>query len=279
MMKIGIVILNYLAYQDTIECVESILLQSFQNFEVVVVENGSDNDSLLRLQERFGNDNKISILSTGKNIGFAKGNNAGIAFLKEKGIYKVLVINGDTVIEQTDYLKQLQQIKYDETVGMVGTRIITKDKFNQNTTRVIFKNAFDVTFFNLYKILSLFRKKQQADSQSIETTHLLDLSERQLHGAAILFTENYLYQYIGFYPDTFLYVEEDLLAAICRKLSFKQLYISELSIYHKEDKSSDMAWSRSERHAVKRKFINESLKELKKVYQMSSDELKAVMKG
>ena len=40
-----------------------------------------------------------------------------------------------------------------------------------------------------------------------------------------------------------------------------------------------MAWSRSERHAVKRKFINESLKELKKVYQMSSDELKAVMKG
>lgn len=278
-MKIGIVVLNYLAYQDTFECVDSILLQTLQNFEIVIVENGSNNESMLMLQKRFKDEERVSIVSTGINIGFAKGNNVGIAFLKNKSIYKILVINGDTILEEQDYLEKLCNLHYDETVGMIGTKIISKDGFNQNTTQVIFRKASDVTFFNIYKLVSLFRPKKKYSYQCRDETCLLDLSKEQLHGAAILFTENYLRKYIGFYPYTFLYVEEDLLAAICRKISFQQMYVSEISIYHKEDKSSDMAWSFPKRKAMKRKFINKSLKELKKVFKMPNDKLKAIMKG
>lgn len=43
--KVAIVILNYMNYQETMSCVESALQQKNVKFHIVVVDNGSSNDS------------------------------------------------------------------------------------------------------------------------------------------------------------------------------------------------------------------------------------------
>ena len=55
MQKLGIVILNYLNYKDTIECVNSILNMGYPVEGIVIVDNHSENDSFKILKTNTGN--------------------------------------------------------------------------------------------------------------------------------------------------------------------------------------------------------------------------------
>ncbi|HEV0331240.1 TPA: glycosyltransferase family 2 protein, partial [Streptococcus pneumoniae] len=80
--KIGIVILNYLNWEDTLECINSLRSQSDQDFEAVIVENGSPNESVSRIRDYIKNDKNIHICVVDNNLGYANGNNMGILYLK-----------------------------------------------------------------------------------------------------------------------------------------------------------------------------------------------------
>jgi GT2 family glycosyltransferase len=294
-MTIGIVILNYLAYEDTIECIESIKHQSLQDYQIVVVDNSSSNESFNVLQGKFGNEEKINIIQTTENIGFAKGNNFGIAFLKKKQIQNILVINGDTILSDDHYLATLATVTMDKTIGMIGTKIISRDGRNQNTLPVtlthqsiLTKNLIIVFIMELAartRLIDLVQRlrKESAEGQSSEqtapfstSTKTLDPNAEMLHGAAIFFTENYLKDYIGFYPETFLYYEEEFLALICRRLGFKQLYMPEISIDHKEDASSDKLMNGNKRKALlfKLHIIKKNIGLMKQALRLSENEIR-----
>ena len=59
MEKVAIVILNYLNYKDTIECIESIKNQTYGNLETIVVENGSTNESWKLIEDKYKGIEKI----------------------------------------------------------------------------------------------------------------------------------------------------------------------------------------------------------------------------
>ena len=44
--KVAVIILNYNGWQDTIECLESVLRNDYPNYQVIVVDNGSPNNSM-----------------------------------------------------------------------------------------------------------------------------------------------------------------------------------------------------------------------------------------
>src|SRR4051812_48555304 len=90
-----IVLLNWNGWQDTLECMRSLYRMEYQNWHIVVVDNGSSNDSVERLKEIFP---EVSIMETKKNLGFAAGNNVGIRdALANKADY-VFVLNNDTTV-------------------------------------------------------------------------------------------------------------------------------------------------------------------------------------
>ena len=51
MPKVGIVISNYNGWQDTLVCLESLQKQTFQNFEIILIDDASPNDSVSQLQQ------------------------------------------------------------------------------------------------------------------------------------------------------------------------------------------------------------------------------------
>lgn len=298
-MKIGIVILNYLAYEDTIECVKSIEKQTYQTYEVVIVDNNSSNDSYEVLKKSFKGNHKVTVLKTEENIGFAKGNNFGITYLKSKGIYNALVINGDTIFYQEDYLERLSNLAFSKEVAMIGGQIISRDHHNQNTLPVslrlkkdLQRNRWTIFLLNIiYKFhlnTILAKLKQTKTGEKVvypeipaeDRVRILNPNKEMLHGAALFFTENYLRNYQGFYPETFLYYEEEFLALICRKLGFKQLYTDALSIYHKEDASSDLLMDYNRRKSVlfKIRIIRENIRLMAPVINMSTSDLKKRMR-
>lgn len=297
-MRIGIVILNFLAYKDTIECVTSIGEQTYQSYEIVIVDNNSSNGSYEILRERFKNESNITVINTNENLGFAKGNNIGISNLKDRGIYNVLVINGDTVFHQKEYLERLSQLKLENNIAIVGGRIISKDRINQNTLKVsllnqsnLFVKRMELAILKLIYVCRMDRffikfkrknKNKQIGNAPIENgIKVLDPNKEMLHGAALFFTEIYLKDYVGFYPKTFLYYEEDFLALICRKLNFREAYVDELSIYHKEDASSDLLLGNNHRKAILFKIgiIKRNITLMSEALDLSPEKLKNILKG
>ena len=100
MKKTIIIILNWHGAGDTIACLESLSVVE-GNFHVVVVDNGSSDDSVTRIGQWIDSDrNNISVelLPLDKNYGFAMGNNKGIAYARKYNPDYYLLLNNDTEV-------------------------------------------------------------------------------------------------------------------------------------------------------------------------------------
>ena len=290
MKKLGIVILNYLNFNDTIECVESLDNQKNKNFEVVIVDNHSKNSSYENLEERYNQVENIHLMKTTKNLGYAKGNNVGIQFCKEQlGIQNVLVVNNDVVFTDENYIDFLLSYDIGETIGAVGTVITGSDGLNQNpnytptTKKRLIK---DVIYFSLEKwgVLKYYTnlKVKTKENPNTEKNNEIANKEEQsndgkyfLHGSAIFLTENYLSQVDGFYPETFLYYEENILAILMDKLQLKMIYTDKANIFHKEDQSSAMSFGNNDK--IFKQYLIESIKIATKVKFSSLSKIKKIM--
>ncbi len=72
--RVYIVLLNWNGWQDTLECMRSLEQLEYENWHAVIVDNGSTDDSVERINEVFP---ELKILETHTNLGFAAGNNVG----------------------------------------------------------------------------------------------------------------------------------------------------------------------------------------------------------
>jgi len=126
---LSIIILNYKGWQDTIDCLISLNRQSFKDFHIILIDNGSGDDSYDKIQEwltknRFytfleHDNNKeevfnpsantdIFLIKCGQNHGFAKGNNIGIGFSKYLETKYCLLLNNDTTLDKNAILKLVE---------------------------------------------------------------------------------------------------------------------------------------------------------------------------
>lgn len=94
--KVAIVIVVWNGLNDTIECLDSLREDSYPNKEIVIVDNGSTDGSAEAIRERFP---EVTVIATGKNLGFTGGNNAGIRYAIDHGADYVYLLNNDTTVE------------------------------------------------------------------------------------------------------------------------------------------------------------------------------------
>ena len=93
---VAIVILNWNGRDDTLACLASVAGMTYPNFRVIVVDNGSADDSVAAIRSAFPD---VEIIETGRNLGFAGGNNVGIRHALERGADYILLLNNDTEVD------------------------------------------------------------------------------------------------------------------------------------------------------------------------------------
>ena len=93
---IHIVILNWNGRDDTLACLETVEKIDYPNFEVIVADNGSSDDSIDAIRQRFP---KVRIIENHANLGFAAGNNSAIAHALDAGAAFIFLLNNDTVVD------------------------------------------------------------------------------------------------------------------------------------------------------------------------------------
>src|SRR3989344_1534929 len=117
--KVSIIILNWNGVDDTIECLESLKKITYKNYEVVVVDNGSEGDDVKILKKKYGK--YIRIIENKENLGFAEGNNIAIRKVMEENKSKyVLLLNNDTVVDKKFLDELVKTGESDEKIGIVG---------------------------------------------------------------------------------------------------------------------------------------------------------------
>ena len=118
--KVAIVILNWNSYEDTKECLDSLEDVTYPNYEIIIVDNGSTDGSVARLEMAFP---QHKFIRSEENLGFAGGNNIGIKYALAQGVNYVLLLNNDTIVSPGFLTEMVKTAEEDQTIGLVGGKI------------------------------------------------------------------------------------------------------------------------------------------------------------
>lgn len=119
--KVEIIIVNFNGFSDTVECLESLENINYDNYGIIVVDNGSTEKPTIQ-QQNYISANSFYI-ETGSNLGFSGGNNIGIEKAKELRADYVLLLNNDTIVEPDFLAYMVAAAECHDNVGMIGGRI------------------------------------------------------------------------------------------------------------------------------------------------------------
>jgi len=119
--SVGIIILNWNSYDVTARCLESFSQVDYSNYEVILVDNGSSDDSGNKLLEGFP---WITLLKNDKNLGFTGGNNTGIRYAVERKLDYIMLLNNDTVVTEKFLTVLIDSIKSDPKIGAIQPKIL-----------------------------------------------------------------------------------------------------------------------------------------------------------
>lgn len=217
-----IIIINYNNYQDTIECIGSLEKISYKNFEILIIDNNSSNDSINKIKASF---NKYETIQLKDNLGFAGGNNVGIKKAMEDDADFILLLNNDTIVE-TNFLDEMINSFYNnaKNVGIVGPKIYSY--YNKQLS----EDTGNIDFFKFTTNNNSYNKNKNKYELGQEVNFI--------SGCCMLIKKE-VFDTVGFLPEEyFMYYEDTDFCTKALEKEFKILYNPKALIYHKESSST-----------------------------------------
>ncbi|WP_035795832.1 glycosyltransferase family 2 protein [Clostridium akagii] len=243
MIYVSIIIVNYNTRQLIVDCINSIIKNTLEiNYEIIVVDNNSADDSCDYIKKQFP---KVILIENNDNVGFGRANNIGAT--RSKGKY-VLFLNSDTVLDNdavSYFYKYFESFGQAKNIGALGSwlrdskGVVIHSYSTFPSMRAILKERFKVVIKNLifYSYLKKFRSVKQNCNENKQRTNLGIKKVDYITGAD-LFMEKELFKALGgFNRRFFMYFEETELQFRLNNLNKNRYIISEPKIIHLEGKS------------------------------------------
>lgn len=115
-----IIILNYNNYYYTKNCLASLYNLSYSNYKIIVVDDCSKDDSVIRLKKDYPN---TILIQNSKNLNYCASFNVGVKAALKRNAEYVFFVNNDTKKFSVNYLDAvLKTFESNEKVGMVGSK-------------------------------------------------------------------------------------------------------------------------------------------------------------
>lgn len=269
-MKIAYVVLHYNNAVVTTKCLNYLLNIMGDNSAAVVVDNYSQNDSLNEIKIAIGNNNKIYYISNSQNLGFARGNNLGYQYAREKlDADCIIVMNNDIFIKDYEFENKLCSDCRGNKYSIIAPDVVTLSEKHQNPFRYERIRTFKLfkSMISQYAYAFLFRLgfmipgvvKKYHNTAGVGNVKVCECIENIVpHGSCVIFTPNYIRkESFAFVPATFFYGEEDLLYDYAAYRNHKTVYVPNIQVVHAE-KQSTKSVSKSERTVLQFRAINKA---------------------
>ena len=221
-MDLSIIIVSYNTSQITKDCIESALF-SLENskieYEIIVIDNDSSDDSVEQLRLLKTKHKQIQLIESDKNAGFGPANNLGIK--KAKGEY-ILLLNSDTIVLKDAVEKLLEFAKNNSQAHFVGGKLLNKDMTPQPSAAPFY--SLPVVFAALFLKGDYWGLTRNSPSKTRKVGWV--------SGACILAKKASFEKLGGFDEDVFLYMEEVDLLYRANKLGFNTYFFPDAQFIH-----------------------------------------------
>jgi len=209
---VSIIILNYNAGDLLTDCVDSILHTNYPNYEVIVVDNASKDDSHQKCKEKFPS---VTLIENSENLGYCEGNNVGIR--NAKGDF-VVILNPDTLVDP-DWLRELIAAYRKYGDGLYQPKFLTTTDH-----RILMSTGNMIQLFGF----GYSRGKGQVDTGFFDKIEQIGYAS-----GTCLFTSNEIITSLGQF-DSFLFAYHDDLDLGWRALlqGIKSYYVPTSIVYH-----------------------------------------------
>ena len=213
---ISVIVLNYNGRHLLEECLESLFTQTCTAFEIIIVDNGSTDDSVPFLEERYHP--RIRLIKNSANLGFAEGNNIGIT--AAKGAY-IALLNNDAVADR-HWLEELASAAQgsDRSFGMWASKIMFYDR----------RDTIDTAGHLIYPDgLNRGRGKNEIDRGQYDRREEVFFPS----GCAALYAKKMIDEIGAFDNDFFAYGDDTDLGIKARLAGWKCLFVPTSVVYHR----------------------------------------------
>jgi GT2 family glycosyltransferase len=112
------ILVNFNGWADTLQCLQSLCRIDYGSLSLILVDNGSTDDSVARIRAAFP---EIEIIESPRNLGFGAGNNLGIRRALDRGAKYVWLLNNDTVVRPDTLRALIAVAEADPSLGAVGS--------------------------------------------------------------------------------------------------------------------------------------------------------------
>lgn len=232
--SVVIIILNWNGCEVTIDCLKSLFKIDYPNFKILIVDNGSIDNSVQKIEKFVCDLPNISILPLGKNYGFTGGNNKGIAhiLLSESPTY-FLLLNNDTEVDSTFLSKMVSLAESNNKIAAVVPKIYYFD--HPNTL------WYAGGYINRLSCMGEHFGKNKLDSAKFSQVKSVTF----MNGCAILIKSDIVRKIGLFDDDLFANCEDADLSLRILQAGFNIMYEPNAKIWHKVSysfKSNDNKW-------------------------------------
>ena len=229
-MGFAIVVLNYNDRKNTINYVNSIKDYNTVN-KIIVVDNNSTVSNEVKELNILASE-KVEIISSQSNGGYASGNNIGLKYLEKIGNYEFVAIsNPDVAVEEETLIKCIEHLKTNKKVSIVTPRMhfvngpARRAAWKKRTVLVDIANSTRITEFLMYFIQRAGEYTKKDYSKSV-------LNVENVAGSFFIAKYDSLKK-IGYLDEnTFLFYEEDILGHKIKNIGNDIHILNELKFMH-----------------------------------------------
>jgi GT2 family glycosyltransferase len=216
------VVLNWNAFDDTHECLLSLNEASYPNFQIVVVDNGSNDDSSNKIVE---NHPEVTLVQCEVNKGIAAGYNRGIQFALQAGAEHIVVMNNDLVFDPEFLSAMVKTVQIWPQSGIIMPKIYYYDDpdiiwSTGGRTRWIPSNI-------------LLRDRQKKDGPALQTEETIDFAP-----SCCLLLTRAVCQEVSFDENYFFYYDDWDFCLAARKKGWQIVFSPTSRIWHKVSRST-----------------------------------------
>ena len=236
--KVGVLILGYNSLGYLKECLDSLILQDYQNVSIYFGDNGSKDDSVIFIKKNYP---YVKVSDFKANHGYAKGNNLLLEIAFKRGMDLCFIINPDTVLKKNTISHMIDSYNFHKNKGVKVGLIQPVILLYQNKTKInTIGNAVHLIGFGFCK-----------DYMKIYTPIKKDKEILSVSGTGMLISKD-LYKDVGdFDEDFFMYCEDEDLSIRSFLSGYKNFLSSKSIIYHKYSFSKNKdKWFYSERNRL-----------------------------
>jgi len=219
--QVSIIILNWNNPDYTINCLHSLGKLTYPNYDVILLDNGSEDDSVQKLQAiLLGLNYPVEFITNSRNLGFAEGNNVGIRHALERNADYVLLLNNDTEVA-SDFIEPLVQMaQSDYRIGITGPKIYYFD----SPTRI----------WSAGGLITESGWTQQLGVNAVDSPEYDYLKRVDYVSGCAMLVKREVIEKIGMLdPRFFAYYEETDWCARAAKAGYSIWYVPQSIIWHK----------------------------------------------